>query len=183
MLILGISGSLRRESTNTHLISAASDCAPSGSRFIIASQLAELPHFNPDIDPEDIESVDQWVGQVRIADGIVVSTPEYARGYPGTLKNALDWLVQTDAHIEKPFMLLNASKRSVVAQRTLTTVMETMSGIHIHEATTTIPLLGKTISRTDILADKGYRRQIEDSLTHFANEIVKLKLESDSKFI
>ncbi|MGH8264427.1 MAG: NADPH-dependent FMN reductase, partial [Steroidobacteraceae bacterium] len=60
-----------------------------------------------------------------------MSTPEYARGYPGALKNALDWLVNTDAFVNKPFMLLNASSRSTVAQETLVTVLQTMSGIHV----------------------------------------------------
>ena len=173
MLILGISGSLRSESTNSHLISAAADCVPPDSQFVIATHLAELLHFNPDLDPEEIVSVRQWVDQVRIVDGIVISTPEYARGYPGTLKNALDWLVQTDAHIDKPFMLLNASTRGVVAQATLTTVLETMSGIHIKGATTTIPLLGKAIGRADILANDEYRRKIRGALMHFVNAVNK----------
>ena len=79
---------------------------------------------------------------MRQADGIVVSTPEYARGYPGALKNALDWLVNTDAFVHKPFMLLNASKRGVVAQQTLTVVLQTMSGLHIAEADADVALLG-----------------------------------------
>ena len=173
MLILGISGSLRSESTNSHLISAAADCVPPDSQFVIATHLAELLHFNPDLDPEEIVSVRQWVDQVRIAAGIVISTPEYARGYPGALKNALDWLVQTDAHIDKPFMLLNASSRGVIAQATLTTVLETMSGIHIKAATITIPLLGKAISRSDMRANEEYSGKIKDALKHFVNAVKK----------
>lgn len=175
MLILGISGSLRSGSTNSTLLSVAQDCAPPEMEFVIANVLAELPHFSPDIDIESVASVSRWAAQVKAADGIVVSTPEYARGYPGSLKNALDWLVQTDAYIDKPFMLLNASGRSRVAQRTLTTVLETMSGIHVESASTTIALLGKFMSREDILANKPYMAQIETALARFAREVARLK--------
>ncbi|MCH7743656.1 MAG: hypothetical protein IIB71_13450 [Proteobacteria bacterium] len=70
-------------------------------------------------------------------------------------------------------MLLNASTRGVVAQATLTTALETMSGIHIKGATTTIPLPGKAVGRADILANDEYRRKIRDALMHFVNAVKK----------
>lgn len=175
MFILGISGSLRSASTNSLLISVARDCAPPGVEFAVAGGLDQLPHFNPDLEIEAIERVRRWVELVKRADGLVISTPEYARGYPGSLKNALDWLVQTDAHIDKPFMLLNASSRSSVAQKTLTTVLETMSGIHVEAATTTIPLLGKSTSREELLTNEVYVEQIRDALSAFVLEIARIR--------
>jgi len=111
------------------------------------------------------------VRDVREADGLVVSTPEYARGYPGSLKNAFDWLVGTDAFVRKPFMLLNASARSTVAHETLTTVLETMSGVHVVEATTTIPLLGTGLEVADVLADAEFARQMRPALGRFVEAI------------
>lgn len=142
--------------------------------FDIADCLGVLPHFNPDIDPGSVPVVSAWVAQVKRADGLVISTPEYARGYPGVLKNALDWLVQTDAHIDKPFMLMNASGRSRVAQTTLTTVLETMSGIHIDTATTTITLLGKALSKEEILENPDYVARMESALDTFSRQIARL---------
>ena len=84
---------------------------------------------------------------MRSADGLIISTPEYARGYPGALKNALDWLVDTDAFVAKPFIMLSASARSTIGRDTLITVVETMSGVHVVEASITVNLLG---TQTDV---------------------------------
>jgi len=171
MNILGISGSLRSESNNSRLLAAVGRCIPQGVAWEVTTLTGKLPHFSPDLDPAADESVQAWVDQVRSSDGIVVSTPEYARGYPGTLKNALDWLVQTDAHIDKPFMMLNASARSTVARDTLTTVLETMSGIHIAEASLTIALLGKSQSAEEILATGDTTVMLTNAMQVFIHRI------------
>jgi chromate reductase, NAD(P)H dehydrogenase (quinone) len=168
MQILGISGSLRAESTNTRLLRAAQKLAPPGADLNLTTCVARLPPFNPDIAPEDSDDIAQWVAEVRAADGIIVSTPEYARGYPGALKNALDWLVNTNAFVSKPFMLLNASARSTVAQQTLTTVLETMSGIHVEAASVTIPLLGTNLSVEQIVENRAFAALIRQALLAFA---------------
>jgi len=166
--LLGISGSLRAESTNTRLLRAAKNFAPPGVDFHLTAKVAGLPLFNPDTDPAESDVVGQWIREVRAADGVIVSTPEYARGYPGALKNALDWLVNTDAWIHKPFMLLNASARSTVAQRTLTTVLETMSGIHIEAASVTLPLLGTKMTVSQIVGNNEFAADIGRALQTFA---------------
>ena len=167
MRILGVSGSLRAASTNTRLLLAATEFVPRGVSIHVTTHIARLPLFNPDTVPEDSDTVEPWIREVRASDGIVVSTPEYARGYPGALKNALDWLVGTDAYVNKPFMLLNASARSIVAQRTLTTVLETMSGVHIEAASTTVPLLGSNASVSEIVANPTFAAQLRESLLTF----------------
>ena len=171
MRIVGISGSLRSASTNTNLLAAAANLAPDGVEFHVTKLIAELPAFNPDANSEQLPSVKAWIQEVRASDGIIVSTPEYARGYPGSLKNALDWLVGTDAYVDKPFMLLNASARSKVAQETLTTVLETMSGKHIVDASATVPLLGTTLSAAAIQENQEFAAQISRSLAIFVEAI------------
>jgi len=173
MRILGISGSLRRESSNGRLLEAAGALMPESVTYEIADCIDRLPHFNPDVDISGIEVVQAWVEQVKVSDGIIISTPEYARGYPGSLKNALDWLVQTDAHIDKPFMLLNASARSRVAQDTLTTVLKTMSGIQVNDAT--VPLLGKSLGTQEILADPALSSLITSALLSFVAGIDEMR--------
>ena len=139
--------------------------------MVISSPLRDLPPFDPDQAPESRRSVAAWVREIRETDALIVSTPEYARGYPGSLKNALDWLVGTDALIEKPFMLLSASSRSTIAQQTLTTVLEAMSGIHISAASTTIPLLGTDLDVTQIQQDPVFSAKLRTALRTFITEI------------
>jgi len=171
MRILGICGSLRAASSNSRLLAAALALKPRDVEMHVTSCVATLPLFNPDVDPAQVDSVRGWAAEMKAADGVVISTPEYARGYPGALKNALDWLVNTDAFVNKPFMLLGASSRSTVAQESLVTVLQTMSGIHIENASTTLPLLGRNLEVANILADQDFSARIERSMTTFVSEL------------
>ena len=171
MQILAVSGSLRADSTNTRLLRAAMQLTPPDVEIRLTSQVARLPLFNPDLDARAIESVARWIQEVRWADGIVISTPEYARGYPGSLKNAFDWLVDTDAHVDKPFMLLSATSRSTIAQDTFTRVLETMSGVHVAGASTIVPLLGTKLDIPDIVGNPEFAKQIREAVGIFAVEL------------
>jgi NAD(P)H-dependent FMN reductase len=171
MNILGICGSLRATSTNRRLLAAAGMFMPPGVDMHSTTCVGRLPLFNPDIEPEAPEVVNEWVREMRAADGLMVSTPEYARGYPGALKNAFDWLVGTDACVNKPFMLLNASPRGTTAQATLITVLETMSGVHIDSASTNIPLLGTTLDVADIVANAEFAQRLRTSVLTFVAEL------------
>jgi len=168
MHIVGISGSLRADSNNSKLIDLAQRCSPAGMQFVIADQIDKLPHFNPDLNINDFDTLAQWVEMIRKSDGLVISSPEYARGYPGALKNALDWLVQTDAHVDKPFMMLNASNRSTVARDSLIVVLKTMSGIHIEQASITIPILGKSLNLDQLMDMNDIVDDIRGSLVKFS---------------
>ncbi len=87
--LLGISGSLRRESTNTKLVRE-------GARLFGPEEfrLADLnlPLFNEDVEAEGMpEPVQRFCDDIAWADAILISTPEYNKAPPGALKNALDW--------------------------------------------------------------------------------------------
>ncbi|MEY2616468.1 MAG: hypothetical protein QOH78_2241 [Verrucomicrobiota bacterium] len=93
MRILAISGSLRSTSSNTTVLRAAQILAPPGVEVILYESLGVLPHFNPDLDgDEPPQLVLELRSEVGLADGLLISSPEYAHGVPGSLKNALDWL-------------------------------------------------------------------------------------------
>ena len=171
MRLLGISGSLREASTNTKLLVAAMRFVPPDVEMHLTTYVGRLPLFNPDIDPARVDVVAQWAKEMKAADGIVVSTPEYARGYPGALKNAFDWLVSTDAYVDKPFMLLNASSRSTVAQDTLARVLETMSGRHVESASTTVPLLGTALTVEEIIENREFAARIQRAMLTFVSEL------------
>src|SRR6185369_12249325 len=84
--------------------------------------------------------------------GLLFSTPEYAHGIPGALKNALDWLVGGSEFIYKRVALLNPSPTSTYAQASLRETITVMSGKIIEEGCITLPLRGKTL-QPEAIAD------------------------------
>ncbi|HYI12590.1 MAG TPA: NADPH-dependent FMN reductase [Thermoanaerobaculia bacterium] len=155
MHILAISGSLRTESTNAKLLRAAAAMA-SDDAVTLSTALAALPHFNPDHDTENSvpsPAVAEWRASVADADALLISTPEYAHGVPGSLKNALDWLVSSPAIIDKPAGILNASARATYADTSLRETLRVMSARIIPAASVTIPLDGRRLSTDEMLAD------------------------------
>lgn len=137
--VLAICGSLRKSSSNLRLLRAAAAVAPFAMTFY--EKLGELPHFNPDLDLEGMTApppVAEWRALVQRADALVISTPEYAHGLPGTLKNALDWLVSSPAMIDQPVAVLSASARSTFADASLRETLRTMSARIIDAASVTI---------------------------------------------
>ena len=133
MKILGISGSLGASSSNAALLRAASRVAPPGTELAIYGGLADLPHFSPSLDVEPIPpAVAALRAQIGAADAIAICSPEYAHGIPGSLKNALDWLVSAQEPIGKPVLLLSASPSGAVfAHAHLLEVLRTMMGAHL----------------------------------------------------
>src|SRR4051794_7422999 len=117
MKILAISGSLRAVSSNTAVLRAAVRLAPDGVEIVLFDGLSGLPFFNPDLDGDQLPAaVAAFRGLIGEADGILISSPEYARGVAGVLKNALDWLVASFEFPNKPVALINTSPRATHAQ-------------------------------------------------------------------
>ncbi|TGL63624.1 NADPH-dependent FMN reductase [Leptospira sarikeiensis] len=110
MKILAVSGSLRKGSTNTALLLAAQKIANGSLQIQLADPLDRIPHFNPDLDTDTPpEEVKKWRTELKEADAILFSSPEYAFAIPGVLKNALDWIVSSAELYGKPVGLINAS--------------------------------------------------------------------------
>jgi NAD(P)H-dependent FMN reductase len=102
------------------LIKAIADLSSEIFAINIFEGLTSLPHFNPDLDDENVpETVTQFRRQLRDADGILICTPEYAMGVPGTLKNAIDWTVSTMEFSKKPVALITASLSGEKAHQSL----------------------------------------------------------------
>jgi len=115
MKVLAISGSLRRDSLNTRLLRAAADLAPSGVEveLLDPSVIKELPIYDQDDDSVTPPVAARRLrGAIRMADAILISTPEYNGSIPGGLKNAIDWAsrpFQTGALTHKPAAVVGAS--------------------------------------------------------------------------
>jgi NAD(P)H-dependent FMN reductase len=170
--LLAISGSLRAVSTNTALLNAAVLLKPAGMEIEIYRGLATLPHFNPDDDVEPLPpAVADWRAKIAAADGLLISSPEYARGIPGSLKNALDWLVSGPEHPGKPVAFFHASERGTASQAALRLVLETMGTRIVDSACITINLLGSEKDAATVAANPDYAAKIKGALNAFSEAI------------
>ncbi len=120
MKLLGISGSIRKESYNTRILHAAAKCLPEGVTMSF-SDCADLPLYNNDLD-QDIkpESVERLLRSIKDSDGLLIATPEYNYSIPGVLKNAIDWASRPgykSVLAGKPAAIVSASKSVVGGAR------------------------------------------------------------------
>lgn len=108
--LLGISGSLRTDSTNRKLLREAArlfgDCTyvEADVKFPIYDGDDESAHGVP-------EKVQKVADQIAAADAVIISTPEYNKGPSGALKNALDWISRTKGNPwkDKPVAVMSAA--------------------------------------------------------------------------
>ena len=113
--VLTLSGSLRKASLNTAMLTMAADCAPPGLCVNLPRGLGDLALFNPDLELHEPPSVARLRSEIAMADAVIIASPEYAHGVSGVMKNALDWMVATGVFVDKPVVLWNASPRASIA--------------------------------------------------------------------
>jgi len=171
--ILALSGSLRKASYNSALINAASYLTPADIEIIVFKEMANIPLFNPDSELENISAVTLLRQEISKADGLLISSPEYAHGISGVMKNTLDWLVSGEEFPYIPIALVNTSPRAGHAQMALREVLNTMSGNIIESASFSIPMLGTTLDSNALINDLQMSALIIEKLTIFRNEIKK----------
>jgi chromate reductase len=173
MKLLAISGSLRAASHNTAVLVAAKRLAPAGIVIEMFDGIGDLPFFNSDLEtpgrlPEAVSAFRQMVGT---ADGLLISSPEYARGVSGVMKNALDWLVGSFEFPGKPVALINTSPRATAALAAITLTLETMSANVIGDASITLPLLGTTNDAESIAASPALADPLRAAIERFVSAI------------
>jgi NAD(P)H-dependent FMN reductase/RimJ/RimL family protein N-acetyltransferase len=180
--ILAIPGSLRARSTNLLLLDSAavlanSDMAGTEMSLKIFPDLGSIPLFNPDrIDlPPAIATLR---ASILAAHAVIFSTPEYAHGLPGALKNALDWLVSGIELTDKPVVLFNASPRSIYAQAALREVLVTLGARMLEDACVTIPLAADSRTSQQLVTDAAIAQPIAAALQRLAASITALAANS-----
>ncbi|TGK15126.1 NAD(P)H-dependent oxidoreductase [Leptospira fluminis] len=136
--LLGVSGSLRRNSTNTKLLKTIGVLGRERFKLEIFSDLDLLPPFCPDREAELQESskhLEDWRNHLQRADAVIFACPEYGHGVPGVLKNALDWVVGSGELVDKPVGVTNAyaiRSRGTFALRSLSETLRAMNA-HVVE--------------------------------------------------
>src|SRR3954470_17725869 len=140
MRILGLSGSLRRDSYNARLLRAAAEELPPGAKLEVFDGIRELPYYDEDIDGDAApESVRALRDAIAGADALLIATPEYNASIPGALKNAIDWASRpraTAALKDKPALVVGASTGlfgAVWAQAELRKVLKTAGADPLEE--------------------------------------------------
>ena len=109
--ILGIAGSLRRESYNRAALRAASQLLPDDATLEIF-ELDGIPIYNQDDEQNPPAQVVELKARIRAAEALLIATPEYNYSIPGVLKNAIDWASRPygdSAWSGKPAAIMGAS--------------------------------------------------------------------------
>ncbi|OYD96392.1 flavoprotein [Nostoc sp. 'Peltigera membranacea cyanobiont' 210A] len=157
MKIIAISGSLRPSSTNTALLHAVAKLAPKDLDLTIYNGLADLPHFTPELDGDTLPRVvKDWRALLEKSDGVLISTPEYAYGIPGVLKNALDWIVPSGELVDKPVATISASPSELGGSKAHASLMLTLTALAanlVEGGSVTIPFVSKKLNANGELID------------------------------
>lgn len=155
MNVLAICGSIRNTSSNFNLLKAVESSFPketSWNYFLIH----ELPFFDPDLQfdsslPKSVQSIRSLAAK---ADYIVISTPEYAHGIPGILKNALEWLVCEETLKKKVVMIIGSPSGGAFVKDYLAETLRTMDLLPSEDRTLVVTSARSAFTADGRIADK-----------------------------
>ena len=151
-LIIAICGSTRTKSSNLNLIRAVQHIAAPIFNIHIFEGLTELPHFIPGL--ENIpESVIRLRRMLKSADGVLISSPEYALGVPGSLKNLIDWTVESMEFSGKPVALITAAASGKSAHQSLLDTLLIIEAKITEHSQLQIPGIRTKISDDGLISD------------------------------
>ncbi|MBO9730162.1 MAG: NAD(P)H-dependent oxidoreductase [Chitinophaga sp.] len=169
--VLAICGSTREVSSNHHLIKAITTLSADIFDVQLWDGLTGLPHFNPDLDmlPESApEPVQQFREQLTRADAVLICSPEYAIGVPGTLKNAIDWTVSSMHFSRKPVALITAGTSGFKAHQSLLgtlLIIESKIGEH---AQIVVPGVKRKVNDQGVITDPETETQVRKLIATLA---------------
>ena len=166
--VIAICGSTRSASSNLDYIKAIAILAKDQFEIEVFEGLSAIPHFNPDLDNNDPPAaVLAYRNKLKAADGIVICTPEYAMGVPGTLKNAIDWTVSSMEFSHKPVALITASSIGEKAHQSLLGTLKIIEA-NITEETQLLISFAKTkINMECIITDSATMEAVKKLIRAF----------------
>ena len=174
--ILGISGSLRRDSHNTSLLRAAAEAAGPDVELELYDSLKEVPPYDEDDDVHPRPaSVARLNTAIANADAVLFATPEYNSSIPGQLKNAIDWVsrpVETNVLRNKPVAVVGASTGAfgaAWAQAELRKVLAAL-GARVLDVELPVPLAHTRFEEGE-LTDEEIRAGLTEAVTALVEEI------------
>ena len=174
MKLLAISGSLRAGSSATALARALAPLAPAGAHVTLYDELEHIPPFHPDRDREgDVPPapVARFRALLQAADAVVLSTPEYAFGVPGVLKNALDWTVASGDFAEKPTAAISSSPSDLGGDKAYASLQLTLRAMQARLPTNgglVVPFVRKKLAADGTLVDPATAAALRALLAELA---------------
>ena len=177
--ILGIAGSLRRESYNRAALRAATQLVPEGAT-IETFELDGIPGFNQDEEQNPPAKVVELKRQIREADAILIVTPEYNYSVPGVLKNAIDWASRPygdSAWTGKPAAIMGASVGTIGTARAQYHLRQMMVFLNMFPINQPEVMIGNSSERFDAEgnlthdATKEFIRQLLQNLVEWTRRI------------
>ena len=183
MNILGIAGSLRKNSYNRAALRVAVGAAPQGVTFDIFD-LDGLPGFNEEQEKSPPAQVVDLKKRIRAADAVLFSTPEYNYSIPGVLKNAIDWASRPygdSAWSGKPAAIMGASiggQGTSRAQYHLRQCMVFLNMFPLNQPEVMIPTAGQKFDAQGNLTDENTRKHIVKLVEALADWTRKLSSKS-----
>jgi chromate reductase, NAD(P)H dehydrogenase (quinone) len=183
MRVLGISGSLRRDSHNTKLLRAAGELAEAeGAEFEVFDGLKAIPPYDEDDDVGDgPEAVARLREAIAGADAVLFATPEYNASIPGVLKNAVDWAsrpLATSSLRNKPVAVIGASMGmfgAVWAQAELRKVLST-AGARVVEVELAVGHAHEHLDEAGHPDDPAQEEALLDSVKLLLGELVNAEV-------
>ena len=173
--ILGISGSLRNNSSATSVLKQVARLFSKEISFHIFEGLAELPHFNDS--NEAPRQVVQFRELITESDGVFICTPEYAFGVPGSLKNAIDWTVGSGDFVNKPVALITASSVGDKGHAALLLILSAITASVDEGSTLLIPFIRAKLNEKGEVKDEIVLNEIRNLVEHFEHRIITQKSE------
>ena len=152
--VLAIPGSIRASSSNFLLLRAIAEMMASELEVVIYDGVGLLPHFDPGVAEAPGPVVD-FLALLRVSDGVIICTPEYAHGVPGSLKNAIDWTVSAAGFSGKPTVLITASTDGRFAHAALLEILRVIEARDVERLSLLIPFVrAKINAHTGVIEDK-----------------------------
>jgi len=177
--ILGIAGSLRRESYNRAALRAATQLVPEGATLEIF-ELDGIPGFNQDDEQNPPAKVVELKKRIREADAILIVTPEYNYSVPGVLKNAIDWASRPygdSAWNGKPAAIMGASVGTIGTARAQYHLRQIMVFLNMFPINQPEVMIGNASERFDAQGNltnettKDFIRQLLQNLVDWTRRI------------
>lgn len=178
MKILAFSGSPRPGSAVGQLLRAAAALAPAGTEVTFYEAILDLPLFSPDLDGTAADApaaVAALRAQLAAADAVLLATPEYAYGMPGSLKNALDWLVSAGSFYGRPTGVLSASPSELGGERArggLLLTLEALGAAVVPAASFAVPFVRASLDANGTVTDAALAHQLRTAVAALATTAV-----------
>ncbi len=175
--ILGISGSLRRDSYNTALLNAARALADASVHLEVAT-LHDIPLYDGDLEQREgiPAAVVALKERIVASDGVLIATPEYNNGIPGVVKNAIDWLSRPPADAarvfrDRPFAVAGASPGgfgTILAQAAWLPVLRTLGVRHWSGGRLMVSRANQAFDEQGGIREEALRAQVKAFVDGFA---------------